>query len=236
MKLFWLLLATAAPQADESKQTLEEAIRRTRAQESYEFRAKADATFPNGSFEYTASGAWLAPGLLGLHTTASGNKEGHVVRVGDKVWVTHSILGWVTAAEAGEDGAGKGIQNPDDLLAALSSRCDRARLRPDQTIELRFTGKDIGSILKDLSAGGDFDFDKSHLSVRLSLDDASRLKQASLSAELSHAQGPMTYSATVDVTGYNVPREITLTTGAKKELPLPEPIRKAIRELQGKGR
>jgi hypothetical protein len=222
--------------AQEPKELLEEAIRRTRAQESYDVRAKANAKFPNGAFDYAVTGAWMAPGILAVHAVATGNKEEHVVRVGDQTWVHRSITGWVTAAEAGEDGAGRGVQNPDDLLAALASRTDRATRGPDGSLELSFTGKDIEAILKDLSAGGDFDFQKSRLSIRLVLDGESRLKRATLSADLSHAQGPMTYAATVDVTGTSTRREVALTDANGKPIPLNEPIRKAIEELRKKGR
>src|SRR5687767_5954757 len=106
----------------DAKSVLEHAVYKTRLQKRYEVKFKARLTTSGAPLDYNGRCVWVNPGVLYVHYTASGGDEKMIVRAGEKdVWVYHVLIGtWVTADEAGMPGAGRGIQNPDEVLSVLA--------------------------------------------------------------------------------------------------------------------
>src|SRR5437773_7897591 len=100
----------------DARSVLDYAAFNTRTQKSYETRFKARLTTTGAPLDYEGQCVWVYPGVLFVHYTASGGDEKMIVRAGDKfVWVWSALAGWVTADEIGMPGAGRGIQNPDEV-------------------------------------------------------------------------------------------------------------------------
>ena len=84
------------------RSVLEHAAFNTRNQKSYETKFKAVLTTTGSDLVYNGRCVWVHPGVLYVHYTASGGDEKMIVRAGDKdVWVYNTLVGWVTADEAG---------------------------------------------------------------------------------------------------------------------------------------
>ena len=208
----------------------------TRTQKSYATKFKARLTPPQGdALDYTGQCVWVAPGVLYTHYTASGGDEKNIVRVGNQVWIHHSLVGWVTSDEAGMPGAGRGVQNPDDVLSVLARHAGAARLRQPGLVDLTFAGEDIEKIMKDQSQSGAFEWKESSAAVELLADPDTRLKRFSCQATLKpgdpKVNGVVKYSAEVEASGYNGATELKFVDGEKKEIKLSGDIRKAIETL-----
>ena len=123
----------------------------TRTSKSYEAGWKARLTVPRSDpLDYIGRCVWVRPGVLYSHYTASGGDEKMIVRAGDKdVWVYNTLVGWVTADEAGMAGAGRGIQNPDEVLAVLARNSGTAKLVKPGQVELEFKGENIERIMRE---------------------------------------------------------------------------------------
>src|ERR1041384_310692 len=215
---------------------VEYAAHNTRTQKSYETKFKIRLTPPKGDvLDYTGQCVWVSPGILFIHYTASGGDEKHIVRVGNRVWVHHSLVGWVTNEEAGMPGAGRGIQNPDEVLAVLARHTEGAKLREPGVVDLNFTGEAIEKIMKEQANQGSFDCKQSNAAVELHVDSDNRLKkfvcQATLPSTDPNVKGQAKYSAEVDATGYNGATELKFLDEQKKEIKLSKEIRQAIDTL-----
>src|SRR5215470_3530682 len=115
---------------NDPKSVAEHAAYNTRAQKSYETKFKARLTPPQGdALDYVGRCVWVSPGVLYIHYTASGGYDKNIVRVGSQVWVYDSLVGWATSDEAGMPGAGRGVQNPDDVLSVVAKHAGAAKLR-----------------------------------------------------------------------------------------------------------
>ncbi|HXX95042.1 MAG TPA: hypothetical protein VEN81_15555 [Planctomycetota bacterium] len=208
----------------------------TRTQKSYETRFKARLTPPMGdALDYDGQCVWVWPGILYTHYTASGGDEKNIVRVGDQVWLHDRLVGWVTSDEAGMPGAGRGVQNPDDVLSVLARHAAGATLRQKGIVGLTFTGEDIEKIMKEQAQSGAFDWKGSNAILELEADADGRLKrftcQATLKPNDPKAKGVVKYSAEVDAAGYNGATALPLKD-EKKDIALSDDIRKAIETLK----
>lgn len=211
----------------------EHAAHNTRTQKSYETRFKAKLTPPQGDpLEYVGQCVWAAPGVLYIHYTASGGDEKNIVRVGNQVWVYHSLVGWVTADEAGMPGAGRGVQNPDEVLAVVAKHSGAAKLREPRLVDMTFSGEDIEKIMKEQSQSGAFEWKQSSAAVELQADPDDRLKKFACQAVLKPAdpavKGVVKYAAEVEAVGYNGAAALKFLDEKKQEIKLSESIRKAI--------
>jgi hypothetical protein len=217
------------------RSVVEHAAFNTRTQKSYETRFKARLTPPQGdTLDYNGQCVWVRPGLLYTHYTASGGDEKNIVRVGNQVWLHDRLVGWVTSDEAGMPGAGRGVQNPDDVLSVLARHAGVAKLRQPGLVDMTFSGEDIEKIMKEQSQAGAFDWKGSSAAIELHVDADYRLKKFSCQATLKpndpKASGVVKYWAEVEAAGYNGATELKLQD-EKKEITLSDDIRKAIETL-----
>jgi outer membrane lipoprotein-sorting protein len=215
------------------KSVAEHAAYNTRSQKSYETKFKAVLTPPQGdSLKYDGQCLWVSPGVLYIHYTASGGDEKNIVRVGSQVWVYHSLVGWVTADEAGMPGAGRGIQNPDEVLGVVARHSGAAKLRQPGLVDMTFSGEDIEKIMREQSQQGAFEWKESSAAVELQADGDHRLKkfvcQATLKPSDAKVGGAVKYSAEVEAVGYNGATELKFLDEKKQEIKLSGDIRKAI--------
>lgn len=205
----------------------------TRTQKSYETKFKARLAPPQGdALDYSGQCVWVSPGVLFIHYTASGGDEKNIVRVGAQVWIHHALVGWVTSDEAGMPGAGRGIQNPDEVLSVIARHTGGAKLREPGLVELAFVGEDIEKIMKEQSQSGSFQWKESSAAIDLQADAETRLKKFTCQATLKpgdpKVSGVVKYTAEVEAVGYNAATEIKFLDEKKQEIRLAPEIRKAI--------
>ena len=214
----------------------EHVIRTTRGQKAYESTFQATLSPPKGDrIEYKGRCVWVAPGILYASYKATGGDENNIMRVGKDVWVHHAFGGWVSPEEMGKPGAGRGIQNPDDVLRVLESNLGAVKFSGADTAVITFAGEDIEKLMKDQAQKGSFDWKDSKASVVLAWDAEHRLKKFSATASLKSSDpnvpGAVDYSAEVEATGYNGATDMKFQDESKKDVPLDAPIKKAIETL-----
>lgn len=222
----------------EARDDAGKAISNVRSQKSYRTKFKAVIEAP-GSDSLTIEGesVWVNPGVLYIQYTGSGGDQKRIIRVGEKVWVYHELLAdWVTSEEMGTPGAGRGVQNPDDVLGVVAKYADRAK-PAGGAVEIRFSGEDIEKIMKEQASQGTFDFKKSTATARLFVKD-NLLARFTSAAELTSIEENLKgkivkYSADVQVVGYGKDTSLVFTIPDEKtrkpvEIGVPEHIRKEI--------
>ena len=207
------------------RSVLEHAAYNTRSQKSYETKFKARLTTSGAPLDYDGRCVWVHPGVLYVHYTASGGDEKMIVRAGDRdVWVYNTLVGWVTADEAGMAGAGRGIQNPDDVLAVLARNSGTSKLAKPGMVELDFKGEDIERIMKEQASKGAFDWKESSAKLELATDAENRLQKFTCDATLKptdpNVKGTVRYTAEVTLVAYNGARELQFLDEKKRAIPL----------------
>jgi hypothetical protein len=216
------------------KSVVEHAARNTRSQKSYETKFKARLAWPKSDpLDYDGRVVWVSPGVLYTHYTVTGGDDKKIIRAGpDKVWVHNPLVGWTTADEAGMAGAGRGIQNPDEVLAVLARSPGTSKLLRPGVVELTFSGEDIEMIMKEQAQQGAFDWKESKAVVELHADAESRLRKFSCAATLKPSDpkvaGLVSYASEVEVVGYNQAVELKFTDDKKREIPLKPKMKEAI--------
>jgi len=219
------------------RSVVEHAAHATRSQKSYEAEWTARLLVPGSDpLDYKGQAVFVSPGVLYSHYTASGGDEKNIVRAGNRAWVWASALGeWVTAQEMGMPGAGKGLQNPDEALALMAKAKGEARVVAPGTVELALAGADLASLMKEQAQDGSFEWAKSQATVRLTVDDQSRLKALKVTASLTSAdpkvKGVVDYNADVAVKGYNGKTELVFLDEKKKPIPLTPKMQEAIQQV-----
>lgn len=219
--------------AKDASSVVEHAVYNTRSQKDYETAFTSRMTPAGGAaFERQGTCLWMAPGLLSLHYTGSGREEMNVIRAGREVWV-YRLDEWETAEEAGKDGAGRGIQNPDEVLAVLSRHAARAKFDAKGEIDLEIPGADLVKILNNPGV----DPLKSSLTVHVTKDKDLRVKSLTLKASVTF-KDPGTpaaaYEGRVDVTGFNGAKPIQAVDAKGTVIPLAEKVRRSIEAARAK--
>jgi len=202
---------------------------------SYQTKFQARLAAPQGDpIDYKGTSLWISPGVLYIHYTATGGDYKNIVNAGPStIWVWHEGVGeWVTPAEIGSPGIGRGIQNPDEVLETLSHHLEGARLRAPGVVELDFSGEAIARVMKDQARSGAFDWKESKASIEFHADDQTRLKKLVCRAELkstdSNVKGTVKYTAGVAADTYAPEKEMKFLDEEKKAIPLSPAIRQAI--------
>lgn len=246
LTLTLLLLACQVPPAakpakgldpKDAKSVLEYAAFNTRTQKSYETKFKAKLTTSGTPLDYDGRCVWVNPGVLYVHYTASGGDEKRIVRAGEKdVWVYDLLVGWVTADEAGMPGAGRGIQNPDEVLAVLARNAGGAKMSKPGVVELTFTGDDIEKIMKEQANKGAFNWKDSKADLTLSVDAENRLQKFTCDATLAANNaggGPTTvkYTGEVTLVAYNDATSLKFVDEKKREIPLTPEMKSKIESV-----
>jgi len=208
------------------RSVLEYAAFNTRTQRSYETKFKARLTTSGAPLDYEGRCVWVHPGVLFVHYTASGGDEKMIVRTGPAdAWVYHSLVGdWITADEIGMPGAGRGIQNPDEVLSVVARHSGSAKLIRPGVVELSFSGDDIEKVMKEQASKDSFNWKESSAKLELSVDAENRLAQFTCDATLKSAnpavKGEVRYTAEVTLVAYNSVRELKFLDEKRREIPL----------------
>jgi hypothetical protein len=237
-----LLLLMAAAQVSppakpldpkDARSVAEHAIFNTRKQGRYETAFKAILAPAEGDrFERKGTSLWLSQGILSLHYMASGNREMNVLRVQDDVWIySHGFKQWATAAEDGDDQAGRGLENPEEALALLSSHLDKARFDSKGSIELALVGKALAEVLKGFPQADDIDTDASSMKVRLEKDSVGRLKSVAFLATLRPKKKALNIAGSYEASAefsYDGKGALRAVDEGGKELPFSETMLNAI--------
>jgi|SRR6185295_10354727 len=216
------------------KSILEHAAYNTRTQGSYETKFGATLTTSGAPLNYDGGCVWVKPGVLYVHYTASGGDEKMIVRTGLKdAWIFHPLANlWATSDEMGMPGAGRGIQNPDEVLSVVARHTGTAKLINPGVVELTFAGDDIEKIMKEQASKDAFDWKESTARLVLTVDAENRLQKFTCEATLkSTAPGvkeKIRYTATVTLVAYNGARELKFLDDKKREIPLTKDMKAKI--------
>ncbi|MBV8881182.1 MAG: hypothetical protein JO332_14550 [Planctomycetaceae bacterium] len=223
--------------AKDPRSVLEHAAYNTRTQKSYETKFKARLTTSGAPLDYEGRCVWVYPGVLFVHYTASGGDEKMIVRTSAKdAWVFHALANqWATADEIGMPGAGRGIQNPDEVLSVVARHSGSAKLVKPGVVELTFSGDDIENIMKEQASKGSFDWKESSATLLLTVDAENRLQQftcdATLKSTSKDVKEKLRYTAEVALVGYNGARELKFTDEKKREIPLSKDMKASIESV-----
>ncbi|MBI2930493.1 MAG: hypothetical protein HYY16_02485 [Planctomycetes bacterium] len=246
--LMLLIAAQAAPQ--EAAQRAKTAIENVRRQKSYrtEFTAKIKAP-DTDALELKGEGLWVAGGILFIDYRASGGEHKRIVRVGDRAWIYHEMgEEWVPPEQVGMDGAGRGVQNPDEMLAVLVDHLKGAVFgapaavggQACDVVEVRLAGADIEKMMKDQAQDASFDWMNSSAQAKAYVGAADGLIwRISTSAELASAdpniKGQIVrYDADVTVLDYNATYAMHfIEKTSKKEIGLDPAILEAVERREG---
>lgn len=205
------------------KSVVDHAIFNTRVQASYETAFKVRLTISAGTFDYRGRSVWVSPGVLYVHYTASGNDEKKIVRAGDKdIWLHHSLSGeWVPAEDFGNDGAGRGVQNPDEVLGILARHTEAARQRKPGLLVLTFNGDALARIMNGQVQGG-INPRNSSARVEVEVDDTLRVRRIACDASIGAVRGGgvSRYTSEVTVVAYNEATEIQFTDEKNRAIAL----------------
>jgi len=162
-----------------------------------------------------------------------------IVRAADKeTWVWSALAGWVTKDEIGMPGAGRGIQNPDEVLAVLVRASEFAKLVKPGTVELSLKGEDIEKIMKEQANKGAFVWADSSAKLDVAADGENRLQKFTCDATLKPAPGAggqqpasVKYTAEVSLVGYNGARDLKFFDEKKREIPLTKEMQSKIESV-----
>jgi len=121
-------------------------------------------------------------------------------------------------------GAGRGIQNPDEVLAVIARHPGSANLSKPGVVELTFSGAEIEKVMKEQASKGAFVWNESSATLVLTVDAENRLQSFTCDATLQSAdpqvKGKVRYTAEVKLVGYDGAREIKFLDEKKREIPL----------------
>jgi hypothetical protein len=210
---------------------LEHAVYRSRSESAYKTEYVATLKVPKSDpYQYKGTAVFVRPGILHVDYTATGGDHKRIVRAGEAAWVFHSLADeWVDVAEVGMAGAGKGIQNPDEILAILGTQTAAAVFDRDGALKVALKGAQIAEIMKSQAKQGVFNWDKSSASAMIRLDEQGRVKQLGVDAEIfDNEKGAVAYAAKVDVIDYAKTREIAFKDDSNKPLALSKPVQEAV--------
>jgi len=229
----------SVPLVQDAAEQAKQAVQKTRAQKSYSALFTGTLQVPNSdAMEIKGESVWVTPGVLFLKYKASGGDEVRLVRVGDKVWMFHlQIEDWIPAEQAGRGGAGRGLQNPDEVLALIAKVQGKAAAGGSETINglactvlnIELKGEEMGNLLKDQTSHGNFDWKESKGSARIAVAPDGLLRRLAVAAELKSTDPKLegkkvTYKADVTVKAYQAAYAMpfgTIDPRTKKETPIP---------------
>ncbi len=247
------LTLAACIQVQEAPEKVKASIEKVRLQKSYRTTFTSKLEVPNSSpMDIVGDNVVVAGGVLFTTYKASGGETKRIVRAGDQAWVYHEMAEeWVTAEEVGMSGAGRGVQNPDDVLSVLSHHLKGAAPVGKSTVgkiacdeyRLKLTGGDIEDIVKEQAQQGSFDWKESAAEVRLHIGGDGLLLRFSVTAELASTDPGLKgekvrHSAEVTVVDYEAAYSMTFfvedfKTKAKTDIPFDGAMIQAIAKRPG---
>ncbi|MBI3855463.1 MAG: hypothetical protein HY293_07205 [Planctomycetes bacterium] len=209
------------------------AIYNTRTLKSYQTTYKAKLDGEAGTIDYDGRSSWFFPGILFMHYKASGNDEQKIIRAGGRdVWMYHpAVNDWVSSTDRGAPGAGRGVQNPDEVLGLLSRHTQAATFLKPGVLEISFSGDDLRDILKNqLQKGVNPKSSKARL--ELTLDANNRILKFSCDATVDLVGGGSSrYTTEVQLDAFNEALEIAFTDEKKRPIPLRPEMRQTIKDI-----
>lgn len=191
------------------------AVEKTRSQKSYRVTFDAVVRVPDSDpMKINGETVWVAPGVLFTQYTASGGETVRLLRLGEKVWLYHMLAEeWLSAEESGKPGAGRGMQNPDEVLSTVMKAADKAVAAGKEALgdilELKLDGSALQKVMKQQAAEGTLDWQNSEGTVRLVSGSKDGLMyrlvvSAEVASTEAHLKGKKVgYSAEVTLKAYN---------------------------------
>lgn len=251
---FVLPAALAGQDGKDAPARTKSAVEKTRARKSYSVSFKAEIRAPDSDpLSFGGETLWVAPGVLFTQYTTSGGEKVRVVRAGEKVWWYHMVAeDWFPAEEVGKPGAGRGVQNPDDVLSAVIQAVDQAVPgakgavdgKPVEFIDMKLDGNVLQRIMRSQAASGSFDWVKSAGTVKLGIGtDDGQIHQMQVAADVVSSDPALKgkkvgYSADVKLKSYNRDfamdfSDIDLKTKQPVPIPVPKAFLDEVEKLKG---
>lgn len=149
------------------------AVEKTRSQKSYRVAFSADVKVPDSdTMHIEGESVWITPGVLFTQYTATGGEVVRLIRLGERVWLYHMLAEeWLSAEESGKPGAGRGVQNPDEVLAAVLRAADQAaaagKEKSGDIFEMKLDGELLQKVMRQQATEGTMDWKNSSGTVRL---------------------------------------------------------------------
>jgi hypothetical protein len=220
--------------------TARAALEKVAAQKSYRTKFAARIEVPNSDpMNLAGENVVVNGGVLFITYRASGGETKRIVRAGNQAWVYHELAEeWVTAEEAGMGGAGRGVQNPEEVLAVLGKHLKGTTLagaskvgeRATDEYVLKLSGDDIEAIVKEQAQQGSFNWKESSAEIRMHVGSDALVYRFSVNAELISADDAIKgqkvrYAADVEVQDFNASFAMPFVvedpkTKTKSDLPL----------------
>lgn len=190
------------------------AVEKTRSQKSYSVTFEAVVKVPDSDpMRISGESVWVAPGALFTQYTASGGEVVRLLRFGEKVWLYHMLAeDWFSAEESGKPGAGRGVQNPDEVLLAVLKATDQAVAAGKETsgeiLEMMLDGPALQKVMRQQAADGSMDWKNSSGTVRLVAGADGLMYRMQVSAEVASTKPELKgrkigYTADVSLKAYN---------------------------------
>jgi len=228
-----LVLLAAQEGGTAAEKRVRSVIEKTKTQKSYSVTFTVEVRVPDSDpMILKGQTVWVNSGVLFTQYTASGGEEVRLVRVGEKVWMYHVLVeDWVKAEEAGRPGAGRGVQNPDEVLSAIVKAADQAKAVANDALEMKLDGAVIQKVMREQATSGSFDWAQSSGTVRLTVGPDDLMYGVKVDAQVAGTDAALKgrkigYSADVRLKGYNKEFALEFTTTdlkTKKTTPIPMP-------------
>ncbi len=227
--------------AQDAPKAAKDAIEKVAASSSYKVKFTATIKTPNSDpLVLNGETVRLKGGVLYIHYKASGGDEKRIIRVGEEVWLYHDLAEeWVSAAEAANPGAGRGVQNPEEVLGVVVKHLEKAAFAAGgKQVDLKIDGTDIEKIMKEQANQGAMNYKESSAEVSLGLAADGRISKFTCAAHLASTDPALKgqkveYIATVEVQSYDTEKDLKFTIPDPKtkkpvELAVPDEIKKKI--------
>jgi hypothetical protein len=211
-------------------------VEKTRSQRSYSVKFLATISVPDSTpMELDGETLWVTGGVLFTQYKAPGGEVVQLMRLGEKVWIYDELIpDWIPAEQVGKPGAGRGIQNPDEVLQTILKATDQAvaagKDAGGDIFEIKLEGPQLQKVLRQQAADGTMDLAASAGTVKLVVNPADGLMyRLEVSAQVASTDPNLKgkkvgYSANVSLKSYNkdFTFEFTQTDRAtKKTVALP---------------
>jgi hypothetical protein len=132
-------------------------------------------------------------------------------------------------------GAGRGIQNPDEVLAVVARHTQSAKAVKPGLIELSFAGDDIEKIMREQAQAGAFEWKESSARLEVGIDADGRVSRFSCDATLKstnpQVKGTVRYTGDVELVAYNAATELKFLDEKKREIKLSPEITTSVQSI-----
>jgi hypothetical protein len=217
-------------QEKDPAELVKETIALVKKQKNYKVEFETKLEIPRSDpFETKGTIIKESPDILYIHYTGTGGIDKKIVRKGKLIRILHPVFEvWVDPITFGDPYAGKGIQNPDEILNFINKAVKKEKVKFDKKERkflIKLSGKAVADFLEDQGIGKEsIKWEGAKIKIYVFVDKQSLVSKCYLMASMP-GKGEMKgriikYKGKIEVKGYN--QEF------KKPFSLPEKTKKEI--------